>query len=284
MKEELDLIWCIWDGAEPTDYILCNGDIDVLPKLYQQDNIRFQYNQWNQSWSVVSCTIFMAMWMLADLVNKDFSLSNLKEVDNLSYDYWRTKGKWWWTKSAIDLACKWWNGNNKEKIAYYRVSKYSDVDVILEKNYTMWTNYCPTVEYAKDYYLDWVLDWYEFWTKTNWHAVSFIWDNVRKIKDNYKGRKNPDWLDVNVYEVKNPVSKLTNFSPRLYVYTKVAEDNLEEIKRLNELKSKVLIAISTNSEMWHLVNDKTYKDKLHSMNEANRSKLNDIDIQLRKLA
>jgi hypothetical protein len=39
------------------------------------------------------------------------------------------------------------------------------------------------------------------------------------------------------------------------VYTKVSEDNLEEIKRLNEFKSKVLLAIETNSALWHLTND-----------------------------
>ena len=43
------ILWCLWDGAEPTDYILNNGDIDTLPKLYNQDSIRFQYNQGNQS-------------------------------------------------------------------------------------------------------------------------------------------------------------------------------------------------------------------------------------------
>ena len=278
------ILWCLWDGAEPTDYILNNGDIDTLPKLYNQDSIRFQYNQWNQDWSQLSCTLFSAIWMLADLMNYDFSLSTIREIDNLSYENWRIKGQGWWTKSAVDLVCKRWNGNNKEKIAYYRVSKYSDVDAILQKNYTMNTNYCPTVEYARDYYLDGVLDWYQFWTKTNGHAIAFIRDVVRKIKDNYKGRKNPDGKDVNIYEVKNAVAKLTNFSPRLYVYTKVAEDNLEEIKRLNEMKSEVLIAIDTNSKLWHMANDTAYKNKLHSMNEANRKKLEDINIQLKRVS
>ena len=282
---EEQILWCLWDGAEPTDYILCNWDIDTLPTLYNQDEIIFQYNQANQDWSKVSCTIFSAIWMLADLMNYDFSLDVIKEIDNLSYENWRIKGQWWWTKSAVDLVAKRWNGNNKEKIAYYRVSKYSDVDAILQKNYTMNTNYKPTVEYSRDYYLDWVLDWYEFGTQTNGHAIDFIWNNwKRSIKDSYKWRKNPDGKDVNIYEVKNQIAKLTNFSPRLYLFTKVAEDNLEEIKRLNELKSKVLLAIETNSAMRHLVNDQWYKNKLHSMNEANRSKLEDIDIQLKRLA
>lgn len=278
------ILWCLWDGAEPTDYILNNGDIDVLPKLYNQDDIRFEYNQWKQDWSKVSCTIFSAIWMLADLMNYDFSLDVIKEIDALSYEYWRIKGQGWRTKSAVDLVRKRWNGNNKEKIAYYRVSKYSDVDAILQKNYTMNTNYKPTVEYSRDYYLDGVLDWYEFGTQTNGHAIDFIWNKKRSIKDSYKWRKNPDGKDVNIYEVKNPVAKLTNFSPRLYLFTKVAEDNIEEIKRLNEMKSAVLTAIDTNSNLWHLANDNSYKNQLHSMNESNRKKLEDINIQLRRFS
>ena len=75
------ILWCLWDGAEPTDYILNNGDIDTLPKLYNQDSIRFQYNQGNQNWSKLSCTLFSSIWMLADLMNKDFSLSDIKETN-----------------------------------------------------------------------------------------------------------------------------------------------------------------------------------------------------------
>jgi hypothetical protein len=40
------------------------------------------------------------------------------------------------------------------------MTKYSDVvDSTLKKNYTLDTNFCPTVEYARDYYVsDAVLD------------------------------------------------------------------------------------------------------------------------------
>ena len=293
MPEEIKELWCIWVWETDTDYVLCNGDLDSLPTLYQQDNIRFEYNQWNQSWSKVSCTIFAAVWMVSDLMNYEFSLSEIKEIDNLSYDnpnyHPRKKWEWWWVKDAVDLVCKYWNDKHWDlgKIAYYRVNKYSDiVDKILQKWYTMETNFCPTVEYAKDYYIsDAVLDWYDFWTKTNGHAVWVIWDNHRAIKDNYKGRMTSDRTHyANIYELKHPLAKITNYWTYLYVYTKVSEDNLEEIKRLNEFKSKVLLAIETNSALWHLTNDEWYRNKLHSMNETNRNKLEDIQIQLNRLA
>lgn len=287
MKElELETTGCLGIGEEDTDYILDAWDIDLLPNLYQQDNIRYEYNQWNQSWSKVSCTIFAAMWMLSDLMNYEFSLKELKEVDDLSYEKGRIKWQWWYVKSAVDLVAKWWNEKHRDKgmVAYYRVSKYSDiVDKILEKWYDLDTNYCPTVEYAKDYYLDWVLDWTEFWTKTNWHSVCVINDWVRKIKDNYKGRKTADWkANANIYEVKNPLAKITNYWPRLYVYTKVQEDNMEEIKRLNEIKAKCNVIIDHLGELWHMVNDTNFQWILHYTAEKLRKKIADADEQLKK--
>jgi len=59
-------------------------------------------------------------------------------------------------------------------------------------------------------------------------------------------------------------------------------DKLEEIKRLNELKAKVVQVIELNSEIWHLVNDENYKSILHYTNDKNRKKLQDIDDQLKK--
>ena len=39
---------CLWLWYETTDYLLMEWDVDNLPNLYQQDDIRFEYNQNNQ--------------------------------------------------------------------------------------------------------------------------------------------------------------------------------------------------------------------------------------------
>ena len=283
-----EILGCLGTWESDRDYVLCEWDIDLLPELYQQDQIRYEYNQWNQNWSKLSCTIFAAVWMLSDLMNYEFSIDEIKEIDNLSYDnpnyHPRKKWEWWWVKDAVDLVAKRWNEKHPDnKVAYYRVSKYSDmVDKIIALWYTMDTNYCPTVEYAKDYYLDWILDWYEFWTKTNGHSVCVINDWVRKIKDNYKGRKNPDWKDVNIYEVKNQIAKITNYWTYLYVYTKVAEDHMQEIKRLNEIKAKCNVIIDHLGGLRHLVNDSNFQGILHYTAEKLRKKINDANEQLKK--
>ena len=283
---ELQTEWCLGIGAEDTDYVLCDWDDDLLPNLYQQDDIRYEYNQWNQSWSKVSCTIFAAMWMVSDLMNYEFSLKELKEVDELSYEQWRVRWQWWYVKSAVKLVADWWNKNHRDlgMIAYYRVSKYSDlVDEILKKWYTINWNMKPTTAYWWDYSEDAIVDWNNFWTQTNGHAIDLIWDWVRKVKDSYKGRKTFDWSkDTNRYELKHPISEMTNYWPYYYVYTKVQEDNLEEIKRLNEIKAKCNLLIDHLGELWHMVNDQSLRAELHHTANRLRSKINDANEQLKK--
>ncbi len=280
---------CLWIGEENTDYLLCDGDIDSLPNLYKQNETRFEYNQANQSRSKVSCTIFSAMGMVSDLMDYEFSLDELKEVDELSYEKWRIRGQGWYVKSAVDLVCKWWNEKHSDlwKIAYYRISKFSErLDEILEKWYTINGNFCPTGEYSADYRKDAILDWYNFGINKNGHAIDIIWNNgKRSVKDSYKGRKTSDWKkDCNRYELKHKVSELTNYWTWFYLFTKVAEDNLERVKELNEFKTLILQTIDNNSKMRHLTEDTTYQNKLHTMNESNRAKLEDINAQLKKLS
>ena len=50
--------WSLWDGYEITDFLLTEWDIYHLPELVEQDTIRFDYNQWKQSWSKKSCVSF----------------------------------------------------------------------------------------------------------------------------------------------------------------------------------------------------------------------------------
>lgn len=285
-KSELETLGCLWIWEETTDYVLCDGDIDLLPNLYQQDDIRYEYNQQNQSWSTVSCTIFSAMGMVSDLMNYEFSLAELKEVDELSYTKGRIRWQWWYVKSAVDLVCKWWNEKHRDlwMIAYYRVSKYSPlIDEILKKWYTLNGNFCPTTSYRADYMNDAVVDGNEFWYNTNGHAIDIIWDWVRKIKDSYKWRKTYDWTkDCNRYELKHPISELTNYWGYYYVFTKVQEDNLEEIKRLNEIKSECNIVINHLGELWHLVNSESFRAELHHTANRCRSKIDDCNNELKK--
>lgn len=284
MEEKL---WCLWIWEQDTDFQLCNWNSDLLPKLFHKNELRFEYNQWKNKWSEVSCTIFAAMWMLSDLIDYKFSDKELKEVDELSYEnpkYFpqRARGEWWYVRCAVDLVRDWYNNSELSKkygkIASYRISKYDDeiLEWVLNELYTIDWNFCPTSEYNKDRQ-DWMIDWTDFWNKTNWHSVDAISDNwQRSIKDSYY------WRKYNIYWIKNKFSAMTNYWEFFYVYTLVKEDNYEEVKRLNEFKSSLLVAIEHNSKLRHLTNDKNYQAILHYTNEKHRKKIKDIDEQLAK--
>ena len=266
---------CLGDWAESTDYRLCSGDSDLLPPLVKKDEIRFSYNQYKNSWSYTSCTIFAAVWMLSDLMNYQFTYDEIHEIDELSYERWRIRGQGWWVQSAVKLVADWWNERHPDKqVAYYRISKFEDdiMENCLDKLYALDWNLHLTDEYYKDK-SDWMIDWTDFWTLTNWHSICITkkeWQ--RSVKDSWS---------VPYYWLKNKVSKITNFWPNFYIYVLV-NDKLEEVKRLNEFKANLLIAIETNSKMWHQTNDKNYQSILHYMNEKNRAKVKDIDEELKK--
>lgn len=280
-----EVLWCLWIGESNTDYVLCNGDSDLLPTLYKKDEVRFSYNQYINQRSYVSCTIFAAVWMASDLTNYQFSYDEIKEIDDLSYDnekYPHVRKRWegWYVKYAVDLVQTRWNDHPElvkkyGKLAYFRLSKYDDeiVENVLDKLYAIDWNYCPTKKYNEDR-KDWMIDWTDFGYSTNWHSVDVVKkDGQRSIKDSWS---------IPYYWLKHKLSEITNYWQYFYVYTLVNDWTENDIKRLNEMKSKIVQSIELNSQIWHLANDTTYKNLLHQMNNSNRKKLEDINNELKK--
>lgn len=272
---------CLWLWEQDTDYTLCEWFEDSLPKLVKQDEVRFFYNQYINSWSTVSCTIFAAVGMISDLFNYQFSYDEIKEIDEMSYTRWRIRGQGWYVQSAVKLVADRWNNNKKltekyGKVAYYRLSKYDDevIESVLDKLYTLDTNYQGNKKYWEDK-RDWVLDGTDFWPATYGHSVDIISNNwKRSVKDS--------WSTNQIYELKHKISQIKCYGSFLYLYTKVAEDSLEDLKRLNEMKTRIERMIEDNSAMWHDTKDWEYQKELHNMNEKHRKKLKDIEEQLKR--
>lgn len=270
--EEME--WCLGIWEQDTDYVLCNWDENLLPPLVKKDEIRYEYNQYKNSWSYVSCTIFAAVGCLSDLMNYKFSYDEIKEIDELSYERGRIRGQWWYVQSAVKLVADRWNEKMDRKVVFYRISKY-DNDIIenaINNLYSIDWNMCPTKEYNEDK-KDGMIDGKDFWTKTSWHSVWVVnkeWQ--RSVKDS--GSTPYYWL-------KNKLSEITNFWTYFYIYVP-ANDNLEEIKRLNEFRTNLINSIELNSKMRHQTNDTNYQSILHYVNEKHRKKLKDIDEQLAK--
>lgn len=280
-----EVLWCLGDWAESTDYVLCNGDSDLLPKLYKKDEVRYTYNQYINQRSYVSCTIFAAVWMASDLTNYQFSYDEIKEIDDRSYDnpkYPHVRKRWegWYVKYAVDLVQTRWNEHPElvkkyGKLAYYRLSKYDNeiIEDVMDKLYTIDWNYCPTKKYNEDRQ-DLMIDGTDFWYDTNWHSVDIVKKNwQRSVKDTGS---------IPYYWLKHKLSEITNYGQYFYVYTLVNDWAENDIKRLNEMKALILNMIEDNSKMWKLTNSDSYKSELHKMNDLHKKKLSDIDKELKK--
>ena len=286
MAKEEEIIWCLGDWKADTDYVLCDGDTDLLPKLYKKDETRFTYNQYKNEWSYVSCTIFAAVGMASDLTNYQFSYDEIKEIDDSSYnnpDYLhiRKKGQWWYVSDAVNHIRKWWNKNDKLvkkywKLASYCINKYNDdvIENVINNLYTIDWNLNSNKQRAEDR-KDLMIDWTDFWKQTSWHSVDIICkDGQRSVKDSWS---------IPYYWLKHKLSEISNIGTFFYVYTLVSEDNYEEIKRLNEIKAECNLLIEYLWKLYHLVNDTNFKWVLHYTAEKIRAKVKTCNEMLAKL-
>lgn len=273
---DLKELWLVdgvlWDGHEDTDYQLTDSEIEWLPTLYLQDDVRFDYNQWKQTWSKKSCTIFAAIWAISDLWNYQFPLSEIKEYDTLSYELGRTSGSWWYTKKAIDMACNKWNKDHPDMCVVYYSIKASDddkVNRILAKNYDLNISFNYTEDYCRDLADNDEIDRANKGKTLVSHAVcQILKDWSKQVKDNY------DWSAHQYYKVNVSNKELSNAGILhywWYVILKVAECNLAELKRMEKVKTDCLNACEYNSKLWHSTNDPVLKNKLHDLNEYIRN-------------
>ena len=265
--------WSLWDWYEITDFLLTEWDIYNLPELVEQDTIRFDYNQWKQSWSKKSCSIFAAVSAASDLWNYEFSLNEIKEIDTESYNRGRAKNQWWYTKDAFALVCERWNNKFPNKpMAYYAIPFRDDerCNMVMEKNYNLWVSFNYTEDYALDVNDNGEIDRAKKGQKKLvWHCVDeIIKDGRKQIKDNYK------WSRYQYYKVNVSNQELWNagiYHNWAYLFTKVWENNLWELKRMEKVKVACLNALEMNSALWHETNDENLKNKLHELNEYIRN-------------
>lgn len=275
---------CLWIWAEATDFLLTWAEVDKLPVLVQQDTKIYEYNQW----TTPHCTLYSAFGAVSDLFNYEFTQQEINQMVEESYERGRVRWEWWYVKSAVDLVADYWNEKHWDlgKVVYYRIQLYDTetVDKILQKNYTLCSGYRWNAQYNADYKEDGILNGVSFWQSTYGHAVSWIGrDGKRFIKDNYKGREY-DGRNVNIYEVEHTPSELVSggtYYANAYLYTKV--DNLEEIKRLETLKTECNNCIVNLGTIRHLTNEENFRSILHYTADKLRVKIKTCEEMLNEL-
>jgi hypothetical protein len=273
---------CYGLGEKITDFIMTEWLLDKMPTLYQQDEIIYQYNQFNQKRSQKSCTLFSPIWAVSDLWNIEIDLWEIKEWDEESYNKGRAKDSGWLVSRWVEHICDCWNASKhwKElwKVAFYSfvLKDNALLQKIFSKRYTACIGYQWNSTYNADKNKDWILNETKFWSYTYWHAVNTIrWINTpARIKDNYF------WTKYNIYDIEHEYKDIPCFYERWYIITKVKEDNLERVKELNVFRTNAILTIEKLWEMRHQTTVQSFRDDLHNMANKLRSKVNDIDEQL----
>lgn len=275
------------DWYKQTDFLLSEWDLDWLDKLKKADTKRYYYNQWNQTWSKQSCTIFSPISSLSDLKNYKFPLNEIKEIDELSYtenefqkNAPRVRGQWWYDSFWVDLVRNWWNAKHKDlwEVVTYAISMKDDKTVmrVAETNHNICSWYYGNQAYNNDYRADCILNWTSFWPQTYWHATNYVKvGDWMWVKDNY------DWVKYNVYSIANPLSKITCLHNMWYVFVEV--DNSEEIKRLEKIRTECNLTITQLWNLYNSVNDSNFQSILHYTADKVRKKITQVEEMLSKL-
>ena len=225
------LDWVIWVDSY-NDRLIEWWDIPVLRK---QDLKQYEYNQYNQYRSKMSCTIFSSAWSLADTVNEGYSIDRLRYLNDMSYKQWRSIGKGRRLFEAVDLTRDERNDRNpSNKVVSYKLDvTSSDFFRAINLWYSCSTVYYGNSKYNKDKN-DWHLEWVKFWKSTYWHAIR-LWANNGSLYviDNNLGNVNRYSINDHKELVKNWV-----FSKYAYMYVKVNDTgkNTEQLKKEAILK------------------------------------------------
>lgn len=271
----------IWVGEQITDFLI-EWEVS-LPPLVMQDNIRYAYNQNSKKERMSDCTLFGPFGALSDLKNIRFRDEDIEEIRTLAKTRWKKDNKGWYTQLWVKVVCDWWNSKNSDKVLYFRIDLLSDnFTDLISKNYTIISTFKGNSKYTKDKNDNGIINWTSFWTSTRWHCTDLFFNEWIYVKDSY------DWVSkTNIYKLENLKGLVDNNVFYSVGYVILPEESVklskEEIKKLTEFKNLIQWNIESNSKQRHLTNSEQYKDWLHEANNVYRSKIDDINKELKNI-
>jgi len=251
----LDPYWgCKGVDDQETDYRL-GGELEVpKPRFTYWDN-EITYHQ--PDVSKVSCTVSSATGTASDLVGKELTLDQQKELWAEALNKGANPETGWYIRKAVDVVR---NLGSKmigeELLSFYVVLGGEDFWDVLDKGYTVNCGFRGNKTYQKDRDLDAILDGTYFGDATYGHAIRVVKDKEGEtysvIVDNYKKSNRP-----NVYRFpkENLAALLKNkvFFPSGYIF--VIKKDFDEMNTLANLplwgKASVEKAIKKGWTEWH---------------------------------
>ena len=180
-------------GDKPTDWKFGSSKtwayIALMNSKQINRQVKWEYNQWSEWETRNWCTIFSAVTELSYLMNRKFTLCEIKEIGHkMIADGKLDPDNWAYLSDAIDYVRRWWNEKFPDrKVESYKID-YTDLKIrkLLKTSKLKMTQlwYRTSKELYDDVQDDWVASKWNY-PKVGGHAVSkwWVW-----IIDNYKGK------------------------------------------------------------------------------------------------
>lgn len=256
-----------YDYNYDDEYAFWDDTVKHIDKITH--NIWPKINQWMNTKSKSACTIFWAraqiirlFWL--DLSREDANKYWLDIIDYCTKKWWYIPWKWWWTPTACNYVCKWWNEIwcktfKKEKVFYLRVYYTNPlVKECLDKWHMVW--YTKQIQFWIDQ-----ANWYVYrdsYPSSLWHRLNLKWPDYIPVATWWAKKWNAKWWSQDNYFEQTwtnfyieDLSKYINKGIYAYVYiilpeSAMTESSVEQEKQNIEEEKAVNALIWTLSTTW----------------------------------
>ena len=227
--------------------------LDGLPTIKTPDN-EYNQNEFASEYGYCLCTLYRAIWVVADNCWISFNETQRKELAKLRYNSYDFKPE------VGGYIAEWLNIVRKytaKDLAQYRFSVTDSIfNTLLDKWYriNIWISVWET--YLKDRQDNWQLDQVSFGKTKYWHSTTIKKDGANYIIDNYKWKYK--WNKIKVGKLQELIDGKIIF-PYAYIITnknmqdvpsEVLAQQILEIKDISDVPaSKKEMAIM----LWRLI-------------------------------
>ena len=268
--------WLLPEKENPRDFLLGDLWLDVS-KLPDIKGTLPLYNQYKSAKSRSACTIVNAFRQWCHICGVKPTDRDYADLINWCVKYcWYIIGQWRWTEEAMNAVLKRTRQMYPTILCHYAKVNWADgnVEILLDKWYSMWVSYGGNQAYNEDYQKDNILNGAVFWTPTYGHRTCLIKKGNHKIDDSWY------WTSFNIYSLAQFKALFQNsvYNPRIYVWIKDSGINEAEVKRLTSMRWYCQEANKYLDLCKQITNsDEIYKANCQEMINVNAAKIQTIN-------
>lgn len=253
----------VFEFLDANAFIIKNDQraVDYINKMPMIDQIRYQYNQYDFSYSRSACTIRSCLGIISSLFN--IKLNDQQEEDCFRFaekNYWFREWHWNSSFNWARAATKRWNTNFPE----YQVVFFTDVLLtdLFQLAIDKWLWVQTSIRASAAFFAAlkrWSITTAQWMAWKIWHAIA-LYNKADWYEFLDSDKAWSKWA-LNI-DTMRALRKNTTFYAACRVFLplkKISELSADEYNIAMKLKN-------ARSAAWHLMSKKKFRDQLHSEN------------------